>query len=292
MLERYRLGEMLPGDRKAVEEILAADESLRSRLAALEESDRELRGFMVPLEELGSTRTYTNEKKEFKVRVRIFRVARSKIPIVVAAAILLCFFLPVMYYLRVRNALEPVNGLSVAAGEPNDRAKGTALTETELSVYLKSESEFQFSDSETPLADSKSTLAYPAVLHEGNTVQLAYTAPAGDYYGVIFSIDGRAEVTMHYPYRRGQSSRLVSGRKTFLDEAYTLDDAPAYEVFVMVISGEPLDVEAVLLDAQRIAAAADLLSVDLRTTEGRKKAFGPGEVFEGCEVETLTVLKK
>ena len=264
MLERYRLGELFPEDKKALEEILAADGDLRSRLAALDESDRELRLRYSQADFLPRN----VDSQRFKI-LRLPNLAK------IAAVFLVCLLLPLVYYLRLPN-------------EPTDRAKGTVLADpksrladAELSVYLKDESGFQFSDTETPLADSRSTPAYQAVLHEGNTVQLAYTAPAGDYYGVIFSIDGRAEVTMHYPYRRGQSSRLVSGRKTFLDEAYTLDDAPAYEVFVMVISGKPLDVEAVLSEAQKIAVTVDLLSVDLKSTD----------VFEGCEVETITVLK-
>ena len=97
---------------------------------------------------------------------------------------------------------------------------------------------------------------------------------------------------MHYPYRREQSSLLISGKKTFLDEAYTLDDAPDYEVFVLLVSGKALDVEAVLQDAQRIAKSVDLLSIDLGSAEGKMAAFGSITAFEECELETLTVLKR
>jgi hypothetical protein len=143
-----------------------------------------------------------------------------------------------------------------------DRTKGLAdLLPVELSLYLKGEEEVVLSDQ--------------TVLEKGNTVQLAYTVPAGtEHYGVIFSVDGRAAVTMHYPYRKGQSSLLVSGKRTFLDEAYILDDAPDYEIFVMVVSEKPLDVDEILGEAQTII-------------EEKNNA-----AFADCEVETITIFKK
>jgi len=42
-LERNRLGELPPEDRKAMEEAFAMNENVRSRLIILDESDREMR---------------------------------------------------------------------------------------------------------------------------------------------------------------------------------------------------------------------------------------------------------
>jgi len=289
MLERYRLGELLPEDIKALEEVLAADENVRSRLIVLDESDRELRS-RYPAEFLKrgvyqalSDKLLQSSRPE-KLRLpgrwkRLFAKAlRVPMPGKIAAGILLCLTLPVVFYLRAQNQTE-ARGVSGFTQESSaDRAKGAAFSHAELSVYLKGEAELLLSDQ--------------TVLGEGNTVQLAYTAPAGERYGVIFSIDGRSEVTMHYPYRRGQGSLLVSGRRTFLSEAYTLDDAPFYELFVMVVSEKPLNAEAVLVEAQQIAKTEDLASVNLRSDEGKKRIFGTRSLFDGCEVETLKVLKK
>jgi hypothetical protein len=152
-----------------------------------------------------------------------------------------------------------------------DRPKGFVSETPELAVYLK--------DNEEILLDNH------ALLSEGSTVQLAYTTPPGaERYGVIFSIDGRSVLTTHYPYWKGQSSILVSGKRTFLDEAYTLDDAPGYEVCVMVVSDEPLDTEEVLRKAQGLSL--NLNPISLNSIEEESKAL-----FEGCEVETVTVLK-
>ena len=256
MLERYRLGELDSEDQKAVNEALAADGELRSQLAKLEESDRELR-LRYPAGHFGLDSRASRRGLKLPGK-RVMRFAR------IAAVVLVCIMLPVVYFLRSGTGV--YSGVSVAAGSPVDRAKGSVPAGAELSLYLKD-------DPEIPLSDQ-------TVLREGSTVQLAYTTPAGaEYYGVIFSIDGRSEVTMHYPYRRGMSSLLVSGRRTFLNEAYTLDDAPDYELFVMVISALPLDADTVIREAQRIAG----------TSVGRSQLI---ETFEGCEVEIVSVLKR
>jgi hypothetical protein len=76
---------------------------------------------------------------------------------------------------------------------------------------------------------------------------------------------------------------LVSGRQVFLTEAYTLDDAPDYEVFVFVVSEQPLDVNAVNAEAQRIARKT---GIPEQIKELSKEAFSE------CEIETIMVLKK
>ena len=246
MLERYRLGEVSPDEKQAINE--AMDDDLRSRLESLDASDRELR-LRYPFETMGMDTRKDPEKVSR-------RPARIKYPGRLAALIMACILLPVIYILRSNT--EPAS---------EDRVKGLLKTDSELSLYL-------LGNQEIPLSDQ-------TVLREGNTVQLAYLAPSGEYYGVIFSIDGRQTVTMHYPYRRGQSSLLVSGRHTFLSEAYTLDDAPLYEVFVMVISEKPLNTETVLGEAQKIA------HTEPKAIEERSRA-----VFKDCEVEVITILKQ
>ncbi|MDR1058323.1 MAG: hypothetical protein LBL43_02130 [Treponema sp.] len=126
-------------------------------------------------------------------------------------------------------------------GLSGDRVKGGAGM-VELRAYLKEEGV-------RPLQ------AGEAVLHAGDTIQLAYTVrDAGDCrYGVIFSIDGHAAVTLHYPYTPDSETRLHTGRQTFLEEAYTLDDAPDYELFFFVIGDEPLGVAEILNTARQLA---------------------------------------
>ena len=250
-LERFRLGELSPGDNLTIREALVKDKDLRMSLETLDESDKELR-LRYPYESLRLPKRGFNAPAANKSRFR--RVT------LLAAAAFFCVLCPIAYFAWLTPETSP-----------QDRIKGMVSSGLELSLYLQG-------SHESPLQEQ-------VALREGNTVQLAYSAPAGEYYGVIFSIDGRSEVTMHYPYRRGQSSLLVGGRRTFLNEAYTLDDAPDFEVFVMVVSPEPLDAEAVLWEARSVAKAGYADNAD-RIEEKMRAAF------EGCEVETLKMLKE
>ena len=254
MLERFRLGELNKEDTKIIIEGLARDRNLLDFLQKLDESDRELR-LRYPYESMGLP------VRPFKVRN--FPKTNGRLALL-AAALILCIFLPMGFLWR--NAL---------GDSTQDRAKGIFLPGIEFALYLRG-------SHEAPLPEK-------ALLYEGDMVQLAYTAPDGEHYGVIFSIDGRSVVTMHYPYRRGQSSLLISGRRTYLNAAYVLDDAPDFELFVMVVSPEPLDAEVVILEAQRItdkAVSPEPLQV-MGFIEDEIRA-----AFKDYEVETLRMLKR
>ncbi|MDR0301649.1 MAG: hypothetical protein LBI04_04955 [Treponema sp.] len=264
MLECYRLDELNPQDKKEVEDALAKDAGLRSALEELDKSDRELR-LRYPASSVGI--------EELAFQKKRFTMAKIKVSIL-AAAVLLCVLLPVFILNKKTTGITIVASIDEKDFQ-TDRPKGQLPTGSEIFIYLKGD---------TKEALHETDLHNRRLLHEGDTVQLAYTAPAGaQYYGVIFSIDGRSVVTTHYPYLRGQSSLLVSGRQTFLDEAYTLDDAPDYEVFVFVVSEQPLDPNTVNAQAEKIAHKAG-------TAEQIKEISE--EVFNACEIETITVLKK
>lgn len=262
MLERYRLGEVTPEERSFVDAELARDPFLSRRYDDLEASDAELRHnyprIINSLKDL-SVSTGTGKRSGSRKSVRIL----------CAAAVLVCVLLPSVYYLRSRPAGEDF-GVSGVTQNAADRLKGTEI-KLELSVYLK--------ESRTGTGEGR-MLPDNFLLGEGSTVQLAYTAPPGDvYYGVIFSIDGRSTVTLHYPYMDGQVPVLVAGKRTFLDEAYTLDDTPDVEVFIMVVSRNPLDARMVLKTAHELASDP--------FTAGEKSAAA----FDGCEVEVITIRK-
>ena len=272
-LERYRLGELDPEDTAAINDAIASDENLRLSMEQLEKSDEELR-HRYPMEffNLQDIPAPRLQRPRMRiVRAGVSRGASWTRMAGLAAVIIAGILIPVLYFIFSTNTNKPeISGGTAIASV--DRTKGLIPSGCELSVYLKDANENILKDR--------------AVLTEGNTVQLAYNVPAGDeYYGVIFSIDGRTVVTMHYPYRKGQSSLLAAGKRTFLNEAYTLDDAPDYEVFVMVVSEQPLIAETVIREAQALAENSG--PADPRFIEEKSR-----EAFSGCEVKTLTVLKR
>jgi hypothetical protein len=243
LLERYNLGEVTGEEKALVEAALAEDPESAERLAALRRSDAEIRrGF--------ASGRYFISAGRGKARRRPLRPVLWSLG---AAALVLFIALPVL-------------GPRLF---PGDRIKGSAET-TGLRVYLKTGGE-------------TAALADQAVLREGNTVQLAYSVdaqPDARRYGVIFSIDGRSAVTLHYPPVLGADTRLVTGKWTLLEEAYTLDDAPYYEVFYFVVGGEPLDVPAVLSSARQLAGDPEAA-----------REQGPA-VFRGCEVKAINLRKE
>ena len=282
MLERYRLGEVSARERKLVETELASNGAFRFRYEALESQDRELRQ-RYPWEQSSlKSVSGTAQPRAAGGIERISRFPRmSRFPsgkrlwALCATAILLLAIFPSVYLLRGRSmdrrALGEISGIT---GAGPDRLKGMEI-KAELSIYLKE----NLSQPAIP-ADEGRKLPDSTLLREGNTVQLAYLTPPGEeYYGVIFSIDGRSVVTLHYPYRRQQSPILTAGKRTFLDEAYTLDDAPDFEIFFMVVSQDPLNTEAVLKTAEELAKEPE--------TALAKSAA----VFAGCDVETITIRK-
>jgi hypothetical protein len=243
MLERYNLGEITETEKESIETALMRDPRLAERLADMRRSDREIRDRHSPEQFLARGAKKT---RPF-VRPLVWGIG--------AAALLLVIALPFL-----RTLFE--------AGPLTDRAKGGMdANSAELSVFLESD----------PAADAP--LTDQTVLRAGNTVQLAYRVSA-DSYGVIFSIDGRAAVTMHYPYGLRQSAQLTPGKRIALDEAYTLDDAPEYEIFFFVVSNKPLDVPAVLRSAEQLARNPG-------TALERC-----GTVFRAYTVKTLTLRKE
>jgi hypothetical protein len=94
----------------------------------------------------------------------------------------------------------------------------------------------------------------------GDEVQLAYAA-AGRAYGAILSVDGRGVVTLHFPSRADappselKLSQPAAGAigAVALPRALALDDAPEFERFFFVTSGQPFDLGVVLASARALA---------------------------------------
>lgn len=238
-LERYYLGELTAEEKDRLESALALEPGLAERLAELRRSGGEILKRYPPekiipgIQDRGAS---GNPRRFFRGpggTDRSGKIKRSRLgpALLAVSAALLLIALPSLAALRNRRS-DPA---------PVDRAKGA----TELSVYLKPAPGNAGNSADLKLEDE-------AVLREGNTIQLAYMVN-GERYGVILSIDGRSVVTVHYPYGEGQSTRLVSGKRTLLDEAYTLDDAPDYELFFFIIGDRPLDVGRILGSARELA---------------------------------------
>lgn len=236
VLERHLLGELSPTEQARLEGRLAAESPLRARLAALaEESGHILRTYppatLVPAIELrGYQESARRARHDSTRRVRHERGWGWQLWAPAGGAL--------------AAAALAVALLQPGATTPPDTAELEVTREkgqhTQLLVFPRP----------APGAE-------PRALDDGSEVashellQLGYVA-SGKRHGVIVSIDGRGEATLHFPATPELSTRLSPGQ-TLLPSAYELDDAPRFERFFLVTSPRAISVAAVLAAARRLA---------------------------------------
>lgn len=106
------------------------------------------------------------------------------------------------------------------------RIKGSKVYAPQLFLYQKEGEEVK-------------SLSSGSRVGEGDLVQIGYNSNGGKY-GVIFSIDGNHQVTNHFGIDNLLADK-VENKTSYLDYSYQLDDAPGYEVFIMVTSNTMFD---------------------------------------------------
>jgi len=275
LLERYHIGEVTPLEKQQVEEALAKEPDLAVALANLDNSDNDFfnqypMDFFFPDTKRLNTKDLNSKPlraAKFPLRYRV----SGKVLSICAAALVVIIALPLFI---LTNQGQPDFG---------DRMKGAAPVNSsynsnsiELNVYVRDSS----SGDVIKLSDK-------AGVSEGNTIQLVYSVFGVDFsekYGVIFSIDGRSHVTIHYPYSPWQSTLLVSGRAVPLDEAFTLDDAPDYEIFFFVAGNSPIDIRNIIASARQLA-----LQIEGRAYDAERLG---NDIFKDFEVNIFTLIKE
>ena len=265
LLERYHIGEVTNEEKLQVEKAVASDETLAAALADLDRADSDFR-LKFPQEKIFPVRKIFRRSDTRRVDARYLHKVPPFVWGVCAAAVVLVIALPLFVLKKPANA------------EFGERIKGALTDESsiELNVYLRGNS-----------AGGGIKLPDQAGVKTGDTVQLAYRV-SGDNsvekYGVIFSVDGRSSVTLHYPYSQTQSTRLVSGKPVALEEAYTLDDAPEYEIFFFVAGNTPIEARNILNTARQLA---------IQIAHNPQDALYSGSgAFKDYEVNVLTLRKE
>ena len=227
LLERYRLGELPAPQLDAVRCALADDAHARARLEALDASDREILHAHPPAPAVAAIRRRA-EGAPAPVRTRAPRwlVAAPALAVALAAALVIRH--------PGREAVPEAGG---AGGET--RAKGL---QRRLVIYRVTGGEAE-------------ALRDGAAARPGDNLQLAYVS-AGRRFGVIVSIDGRGQVTLHLPAAEGSSAvALEARREVALPRAYQLDDAPGFERFFFVTSDSPYGTDPVLAAGRALASS-------------------------------------
>ncbi|MCL2441697.1 MAG: hypothetical protein FWD14_08145 [Treponema sp.] len=255
LLERYHIGEVTPKEKKLVEEALNKDESLINSLENLKQAN------------IDFFKKYPASDNIIKKSLSVPKRRLTPVTMGICAAAMAAFIAVPLFVFN--------NSADVEFG---DRIKGSSISgnSIELNIFLKENS-----------AGDVIMLPDNSGISEGNTIQLVYRVlgvSTAEKYGTIFSIDGRSYVTMHYPYTPWQSTLLVSGRYVPLEAAFTLDDAPNYEIFFFVASETPINLRDIYETANQLAEEINRKPQD---------AFKMGtEAFKNYELEVFTLLKE
>ncbi|MDD5308041.1 MAG: ActD-like protein [Deltaproteobacteria bacterium] len=240
LLERVALGELPLHDMKDARRRLREEPGGEARLETLRESDLEiLRTYPADamVESIRRRVKAVSAEEGFEKAKRRGRLAKGLLvgaPLAVAIAAAVVFVV-------ASPALPPA---PMGAGPEVTRVKGLA---PHLFVYRKT-------------ANATERLDRGAKARARDLLQLSYVA-AGAKYGAVLSVDGRGDVTLHFPGSPTSSAALSSHGETPLDHAYELDDAPGFERFFFVTSEQPFDVAAVLEEARALASSRDKVRV-------------------------------
>lgn len=260
-LERFLLEEL---DAREMEEIRRAadvDGELRSRLDALEQSNREILREYPPDRMGGQIRERLAEEEASATTAaahRGWRGARLASRRGESAHLMpgrgwRAWFAP--------RILAPAGVIAIVAfavfvlphlispGGPDDfgvtRLKGDS---PQLRLHRKTE-------------EGSERLEDGALASEHDLILLQYQTNDRPY-GVILSVDGRGTITRHLPEHGKDAQEMELGRSHLTDYAFELDDAPGWEVFFFVTSSEPftIDLAARAVEGSLVSSGLDSLS--------------------------------
>ncbi len=233
-LERYLLGELPKIKTREIESLLEKSPDLRMRLEELEKSNIEILN-EYPVDYISSeikkryNRSIVEKPGTKKSKKKIFlkhnKILYPSFGLLTAGLIFLFLF-------NFNHNIVVNKGII-----EKTRIKGM---KSGLYVFRKNN-------------DKIEKIKNNSIVKANDLLQLAYVS-VENLYGVIFSIDGRGIVTLHYPERVDLSTRLKLNKKMVLPSAYELDDAPDFERFFFVTSRFELNVEKILRSAEILAS--------------------------------------
>jgi len=241
-VERFLLGELPKEELREIEEMRRTDPELEAAIREIERSNAEILT-AYPVDETvrrieerahsshsdsrahedGGEREARGEKRK-NIIPFAGTIPRFALPVAAAAAVALFFI-----FSQQLQLFGPGTRAPVAHDQPGVRLKGA---DPGIYIFRKS-------------GESVRPLKSGARAKGGDLLQLGFLAPKAEH-GILFSVDGRGTLTLHYPASPESSTEIEGGGVVMLDSSYRLDDAPDYERFYLVTSNIDLEVETVL----------------------------------------------
>lgn len=258
--ERWALGEVTPEERQLIERSTTAEER-NLRRAELLDSNRSILAQYPAQQVAGEIQWRSRQASSRTGRMRR-RQLYIALPAAATAALAVTLYVASPFRLsqpasEAPDATLPSTQAPSSAEAPAQKLPVTAALPTPApadDVRVKGDPRLLLYRMER---DSATELADGVIASEGDRIQVKYLA-AKARYGVIFSLDGRGSVTLHFPESSGLEPLLVQGEAQSLSHSYELDDAPQFERFYFVTSSSPIDVASVLSSAKKGLDGGDL----------------------------------
>ena len=241
-LERYLLGELPEVEMAALRKREAEDELFAARVKMMrEEGERFLAEN--PFSALEDKLENDQRSVERSLWLRV------------AAVLVVAFGIFSVVVLNrqtdIVNEASATSGMDVAMADVDNGTRIKGMT-AGLEVWKK-------------MGDSAVQMVNLGEAREGDEIQLRYRVPQ-KCFGMLFSMDGNGTVTMHM----GEGNRAVElepGKMTTLPFAYKLDNAPKFEKFFLLTSGEMFEFDGNDIDKTLKKDGVESVSFTLRKVE-------------------------
>ena len=263
-LERYLLGELPEVEMAALRKREAEDELFAARVKMMrEEGER----FLAENPFSALEDKLENDERSVSLPNRVFAAGASRndeitkrsversLWLRVAAVLVVAFgIFSVVVLNRQTDIVKDSSAASemdvaMAVADNGTRIKGMTAG---LEVWKK-------------MGDSAVQMVNLGEAREGDEIQLRYRVPQ-KCFGMLFSMDGNGTVTMHM----GEGNRAVElepGKMTTLPFAYKLDNAPKFEKFFLLTSGEMFEFDGNDIDKTLKKDGVESVSFTLRKVE-------------------------
>jgi hypothetical protein len=233
-LERFLLGELDPQSMEEVRRISDSDAEVKTRLAALRASGTEILAAYPPEDLIPAIRARAVASRPSPAMGRVGSASAAKgvlrslwsFRIAGPAFAALAIGIGLLTYPgRIKTAQS-----SIQDTVPDTvRLKGS---ESGLVIFRKSRS-------------GSELLPPQAFARPGDTLQVFYHSRK-EAYGMVFSLDGSGNLTLHYPESEGPAAALRMGDMLPLPHAFRLDKAPRFERFFLLTSEQPFATASLL----------------------------------------------
>jgi len=246
-LEKYVQGALSSEEVERIVKLAENDKKLKQRIREIQLSNAEFRNSSLYVKALENIDKKVKENSSHNKRfMPLWQYAGTSLFV----CIFIFTFLPSESLLIKNNAKEEYSALGSEV-----RLKGML---PELSIYRKKNNYAE-------------KIANHQFVSNHDVLQLRYQG-AGYQFGVIFSIDGRGQVTLHFPIHEEESTRIQSEGSVALPYAYELDDAPGFERFFLLASYSSLNVDEILKKG-KVLANSELAATNEKITM-------PAEVYQ------------